>query len=122
MADLFIQLAPEEGEGGFDADAARETMGLSGEEFALLAGRAVDEIGFRLEAVRQGVRESDLPSVALNSHTIKSVAASLGAEGARQAAETLELCARGGDGEGCPRLLSSMETETGWLLAVLGKL
>ncbi|AMK09862.1 MAG: Hpt domain-containing protein [Pseudodesulfovibrio sp.] len=122
MTDQFNPSAPGEGASGFDADAAREDMGLSDEEFALLAGRAREEIAARLEAVRQGFRESDLPGVALNSHTIKSVAASLGAEGVRRVAERLELCAREGDADRCSRHLPSMEGEAGWLLKVLGRL
>jgi hypothetical protein len=71
----------------FDPIAAGADLGLTPEEFAPLLPRAAVEIRLRLDAVRQGMAENDLEAVALNSHTMKSVAATLGAEAARQAAQ-----------------------------------
>jgi HPt (histidine-containing phosphotransfer) domain-containing protein len=103
----------------FDAVSASQDLGLTLEEFAPLLTKAAVEIRLRLDAVQQGVSGSDLSAVALNSHTMKSVAATLGAEAVRQAAYDLELCAKGGDRTRCSELLARLERRVGDLLLEL---
>ncbi|MGE4421703.1 MAG: Hpt domain-containing protein [Pseudodesulfovibrio sp.] len=105
----------------FDAAAASADLGLTLEEFAPLLAKAAVEIRLRLDAVRQGMAETDLHAVALNSHTMKSVAATLAAEAARQAALDLELCAKNGDRARCSELLAELELRAGELLAELDR-
>ncbi|EGB15753.1 Hpt domain protein [Pseudodesulfovibrio mercurii] len=105
----------------FDPVAASADMGLTLEEFAPLLPKAATEIRLRLDAVRQGVADDDLRAVTLNSHTAKSIAATLGAEATRQAALDLELCARSGDRASCPRLLAELEEHAAALLGALDK-
>jgi HPt (histidine-containing phosphotransfer) domain-containing protein len=105
----------------FDAVSASQDLGLTLEEFAPLLTKAAVEIRLRLDAVRQGVSGNDLVAVALNSHTMKSVVATLGAEAARQAAYDLELCAKGGDRTRCSELLARLELRVGDLLFELDR-
>lgn len=105
----------------FDAVAASADIGLTLEEFTLLLPRAAVEIRLRLDAVRQGMADHDLHAVALNSHTMKSVAATLGAEAARRAALDLELCAKNGDRARGPELLAALEVRAAELLAELDR-
>ncbi|WP_319582443.1 Hpt domain-containing protein [uncultured Pseudodesulfovibrio sp.] len=105
----------------FDAAAASADLGLTLEEFAPLLTKAAVEIRLRLDAVKQGMAESDLDAVALNSHTMKSVAATLGAEAARQAAFDLERCAKTGDVARSHELLAELEPRALELLAELDR-
>ncbi|XXJ18211.1 Hpt domain-containing protein [Desulfovibrio caledoniensis] len=113
--------APVPGGAVFDAVSASQDLGLTLEEFAPLLTKAAVEIRLRLDAVQQGVSGSDLSAVALNSHTMKSVAATLGAEAVRQAAYDLELCAKGGDRTRCSELLARLELRVGDLLFELDR-
>lgn len=105
----------------FDLVAASADMGLTPEEFAPLLPKAAAEIRLRLEGVRQGVADDDLRAVALNSHTVKSIGASLGAEAVRRAAFELERCAGDGGGARCAELLAELERRAAALLAALDR-
>ncbi|MEZ7197086.1 Hpt domain-containing protein [Pseudodesulfovibrio karagichevae] len=109
------------GGAAFDAAAASADLGLTLEEFAPLLAKAAVEIRIRLDGIRQGLADGDLHAVALNSHTMKSVAATLAAEPVRQASLALELCAKNGDGPHCPELLAELELRAGELLAELDR-
>lgn len=115
-----------EGEGGgvrrsavFDPVAAIADMGLTPEEFALLLPKAAMEIRLRLEGARGALADGDLSAVALHSHTVKSVGASLKADAVHRAAYELECCARGGGEILCPELLAELERRADDLLAEL---
>jgi len=105
----------------FDAVSASANIGLTLEEFAPLLTKAAVEIRLRLDAVRQGMAGGDLRAVALNSHTMKSVAATLGAEAVRRAAFDLECYAKGGDSARSPELFAELELRAGELLAELDR-
>ena len=110
---------PHPGGAVFDAVSASADLGLTLEEFAPLLTRAAVEIRLRLDAVRQGMADNDMEAVALNSHTMKSVAATLGAEAARGAALELEKCAKGGEAARSPELFAALELRATELLAEL---
>jgi len=103
----------------FDAVAASADLGLTLEEFTPLLTKAAVEIRLRLDAIRLGMADNDLDAVALSCHTMKSVAATLGAEAARQAALELELCAKGGDRARRHGLFAHLEFRASELLAEL---
>jgi HPt (histidine-containing phosphotransfer) domain-containing protein len=105
----------------FDAVAASADIGLTLEEFAPLLTKAAVEIRLRLDAVRQGMADNDQDAVALNSHTMKSVAATLGAEAARKAAFDLEVCAKNGDTALSPELFAELEFRAVELLTELDR-
>ncbi|WP_207260943.1 Hpt domain-containing protein [Desulfovibrio sp. Huiquan2017] len=105
----------------FDPVMASAEMGLTPEEFALLLPKAAMEIRLRLEGVRRALADGDFPAVALHSHTVKSVGASLGADAVRRAAYELECCARGGGEILCPELLTELERRSDDLLAELDR-
>jgi HPt (histidine-containing phosphotransfer) domain-containing protein len=120
-SDLSRDGASAPGGAVFDAVSASQDLGLTLEEFAPLLSKAAVEIRLRLDAVRQGMADNDLDAVALNSHTMKSVAATLGAEAARQAALDLEVCAKKGDSAGSPELFAELERRADELLAELDR-
>ncbi|MCJ2165453.1 MULTISPECIES: Hpt domain-containing protein [unclassified Pseudodesulfovibrio] len=104
---------------GFDLDAACKAMELSREEMLLFLPEAATEIRIRIDAARKALLASALGAVTLNSHTIKSVAASLGVESVRLAAEVLEKNALEGNGQACAALLDSLERRVAGLLVEL---
>jgi HPt (histidine-containing phosphotransfer) domain-containing protein len=112
---------PIPGGAAFDAAAASAEIGLTLEEFAPLLTKAAVEIRLRLDAVRQGMADGDMEAVVLNSHTMKSVVATLGAEAARQAAFDLEVCAKKGDAERSRKLFAVLELRAAELLAELDR-
>jgi HPt (histidine-containing phosphotransfer) domain-containing protein len=122
MQEIYGQSGePASGDAVFDAAAASAEIGLTLEEFAPLLSKAAVEIRLRLDAVRQGMADRDMDAVALNSHTMKSVAATLGAEAARQAALDLEVCAKSGDAECSRELFAVLELRAVELLAELDR-
>ena len=105
----------------FDPESACAAMGVTLEEFLPLVPKAAEELRLRLDAVRRGVAENDTRAVVLNSHTMKSVSASLRAEAVRLAAFDLERCARDGDAADRPGLLAELEARAAELLAELDR-
>jgi HPt (histidine-containing phosphotransfer) domain-containing protein len=105
----------------FDPAEASRALGLTLEEFAPLLAKAAGEIRIRLDAVRQGVAEEDLRAVALNSHTLKSVVATLRAEAVREAAIDMERCAKAGECARCAGMLACLEERAAELLAELDR-
>ena len=110
---------PAPGGAVFDPAEASRALGLTLEEFTPLLAKAAREIRFRLDAVRQGVAEEDLRAVALNSHTLKSVVATLRAEAVRDAAIAMERCAKEGECTRCAGMLTCLEERAAELLAEL---
>jgi len=105
----------------FDPESACAAMGVTLREFLPLVPRAAEELRLRLDAVRRGMAGNDPHAVALNSHTMKSVSASLGAEAVRRAALNLERSARDGDGADRLGLLAELEARTAELLTELDR-
>ena len=82
-----------------DLVAASSELGVSQAEIRHLIPNAMAEIALKLTLAEQGLRQTSLREVALQSHTLKSVAASIGAEATRQAALKLENASRREDVE-----------------------
>jgi CheY-like chemotaxis protein len=77
-----------------DLGLAAEALGVSRAEVRHLVPNAVVEIRIKLGLAERGVRAATLRETALQAHTLKSVAASIGAEAARRASLRLENAAR----------------------------
>lgn len=80
-----------------DIVAASTKLGVSQAEIRHLIPNAMAEITLKLTLAEKGLRNTVLREVALQSHTLKSVAASIGAEATRQAALKLENASRRDD-------------------------
>ncbi len=103
----------------FDMAEACERMELSREEMIVFIPAAIREIRARVDDASKALQSGDLQTVAINSHTVKSVTASLYAENVRKEAELLEKAARLGECDGCPILMKRLEDATDRLLLEL---
>jgi len=94
-----------------DLDGACEFLELTRSEIMVLVPQAMIEIRDKSDLMRQAVEAGDLTDVPRLAHTIKRVAASIGAQSVRQAAETLELHAATPTPTDCPRLAQALNRE-----------
>lgn len=77
-----------------DLVAASTQLGVSKTEIMHLLPNAMNEIKIKFDLTERAVRAPSLREVALQTHTLKTVAASIGAEATRRAAIKLENAAR----------------------------
>jgi HPt (histidine-containing phosphotransfer) domain-containing protein len=89
---------PEEGSGTrsatiFDPEGAREQLGIDASGFARIFDCIWLEVSERRSLLDEAFKANDLATVALHAHTIKSSAATIGAEALSQAAFAVELAA-----------------------------
>jgi signal transduction histidine kinase/response regulator RpfG family c-di-GMP phosphodiesterase len=94
-----------------DLGLAAEALGVSRAEVRHLVPNAVAEIRIKLGLAERGVRAATLRETALQAHTLKSVAASIGAEAARRASLRLENAARREDQERSRERLAALQAE-----------
>lgn len=92
------------------------------QQLMVLLPEAVREINAKMEQLRLSVPASDIPAISLNAHTIKSVAASIGAKAVRLAAECIELAATKRQPEECAELFPALELEIGRLAEAVSDL
>ncbi|QJB55770.1 ATP-binding protein [Pseudodesulfovibrio sp. zrk46] len=94
-----------------DIAKAASQLGVTRSEVAYLLPKAVAEIAHKFELAENGLERSVLREVALQSHTLKSVAASIGAEATRRAAVKLENASRRDDGQLSVQRLEELRRE-----------
>jgi HPt (histidine-containing phosphotransfer) domain-containing protein len=94
-----------------DLGLAAEALGVSRAEVRHLVPNAVAEIRLKLGLAERGVRAATLRETALQAHTLKSVAASIGAEATRRASLRLENAARREDQERSRERLAALRAE-----------
>ncbi|MDD3312073.1 ATP-binding protein [Pseudodesulfovibrio sp.] len=104
-----------------DMDAAARTLGVSRAEVLHLLPGAMAEIGHKLALAEQGMAGGLLREVTLQAHTLKSVAATVGAEATRQAAIRLENAARKEDSARSGERLDQLRREVRRLEEAAGK-
>lgn len=114
--------APPEVAPVLDLVAASTHLGVSRAEVHHLVPHAMEEIGLKLGLADRAVRSNTLREVALQSHTLKSVAASIGAEATRQAALKLENAARREDLERCYERMAALRLQVERLEAAVARL
>jgi len=90
---------------------ASTSLGVSKAEIMHLLPNAMSEIGIKLGLTERAVRSNTLREVTLQTHTLKSVAASIGAEATRRAALKLENASRREEIELTHERLTSLRTE-----------
>lgn len=105
-----------------DVGMAAASLGVSQAEIRRLLPNAMAEIGHKLGLARGGVRTGSLRETALQAHTLKSVAASIGAERARCAALRLENAARREDMERSRERVAELAAEVARLEAAVAAL
>lgn len=98
-----------------DIVAASSLLGVSQMEIRHLVPNAMEEIAVKVGLADRAVRSNTLREVALQAHTLKSVAASIGAESTRQAAVKLENASRRDDIERSHQRMAALRTEVGRL-------
>ncbi len=94
-----------------DLGLAVAALGVSRAEVRHLVPNAVAEIRLKLGLAERGVRTATLRETALQAHTLKSVAASIGAEATRRASLRLENAARREDQERSRERLVALRAE-----------
>ncbi len=103
--------APPEGHPVLDLEGACEFLELTRSEIMVLVPQALVEIRDKFDLTRQSLDSNDLVDLTRYAHTIKSVAASIGAHAVRHAAETLERHTLAPDPDDCPRLTETLGNE-----------
>ncbi|WP_300159143.1 ATP-binding protein [Solidesulfovibrio sp.] len=83
----------------FDPEAAREGMGIDRVQYLELCRVSFEEGTRRLAAAREAMAAGDPAGAAIDAHTIKAAAATLGAYSCREQARVLEKALRAGDEE-----------------------
>lgn len=94
-----------------ELDEICEFLELTRDEIMMLVPKAVEEIEYRLNLIRKSMESGALDEIALHGHTMKSVAASIGARATREVVATLESVAKKGDTDMCVRLIAELEKE-----------
>lgn len=105
-----------------DLEGACEFLELTRSEMMVLVPQAVIEIREKCDLVRLGMGDGELPTVALNAHTIKSVAASIGAASVSRTAESLEMTAKRKERDRCVDLVSTLEHDVVQLFEAVDRL
>ncbi len=90
---------PGAGAALFDPEAAREGMGIDRDQYLELCRVSFGEGTRRLAAAREAMAAGDPAGAAIDAHTLKGAAATLGAYSCREQARLLEKALRAGDGE-----------------------
>lgn len=105
-----------------DLDSACEFLELTYGEIMTLVPQALVEIRNKFELAGRALDTGDLPSAMRHAHTIKSVAASIGAKSTCLAAEAFEIRAKAQAADNCPQLLQSLGQETTRLAQAINSL
>lgn len=98
---------------------ASNHLGVSQTEIRHLVPNAMTEIVLKFELAEKGIHSGVLREVALQSHTLKSVAASIGAEATRRAAVKLENASRRDETELSKQRLADLRVEVARLEAAV---
>ncbi|WP_319541197.1 Hpt domain-containing protein [uncultured Pseudodesulfovibrio sp.] len=94
-----------------ELDEICDLLELTRDEVMILAPRAMEEVEHRFDSIKEGIESGALEEVALHSHTLKSVAASIGARATRHVVGRLEVAAKSDDLDACIRLAAELEEE-----------
>lgn len=98
---------------------ASNQLGVSQTEVKHLVPNAMSEITVKFDLAEKSLGKSVLREVVLQAHTLKSVAASIGAEATRRAAVRLENASRQDDAELSARRLAELNVEIARLQAAV---
>ncbi|QGY39216.1 response regulator [Pseudodesulfovibrio cashew] len=98
-----------------DPAMAAEALGVSFDDVGFLIPKALEEIRVKCRLAGQGVASGALRETALQAHTLKSVAGTIGAERVRRAAIRLENAARREDAELSVRRMDELKAEVDYM-------
>ncbi|EFL50189.1 multi-sensor hybrid histidine kinase [Solidesulfovibrio fructosivorans JJ]] len=104
---------PDQPKGVLDVDWALRRMGIEREMFAPILAASLDEFEKRLKAAGRALAGGDRENLRLHAHTLKSIAATMGAGECLRLAVSLEQAA----GEETPRALADLLARLGRALA-----
>jgi len=105
-----VPFSPPTGQPVLDLDGACEFLELSRTEIMALVPEAMREIAAQFDTARHTLSSFAYSDLGRAAHTIKSVAASIGAQETVEIALALERAAMKGDNTACPELFSVLET------------
>ena len=111
-----------EGAAILDLTYACTHLGVSRAEIMHLLPNAMSEISLKLGIIERAVQTNTLREVSLQTHTLKSVAASIGAEATRRSTLKLENASRREDPELCRKRLDTLRKEIAKLEAAVSEL
>jgi PAS domain S-box-containing protein len=114
--------APEGPQGVLDVAWALRRLGLERESFRPILAISLDEFRKRLEDAKDALAKDDMQRLALSAHTLKSVAATVGAGQCRDLATELEQSAQARASDAARGLLPRLEAAYAAVCAVLADL
>lgn len=104
----------------FNPEGARRQLGIGESDFHRVFECIWLEVSKRRTLLDAAFQEGDLKAVALQAHTIKTSAATIGAEALSQAAMAVELAAKAGCLETVARAMNAFHTAKQTLSKLLG--
>ncbi|BCS89269.1 Hpt domain-containing protein [Pseudodesulfovibrio sediminis] len=105
-----------------DLNRVCDYLDMSVEEVMLFIPGAMEEIGLRLGLIGTAMLSGNLSDIALHSHTLKSVTASIGAPAVHVAFVALEQAARNNDPAECMQYIRVLKRETERLTSEISRL
>lgn len=112
--------APDPSDRAFDPEAARRRMGVGRAAFCRLFECVFGEVTERRTLLDEAVAAGDLKRAALQAHTIKSAAATIGALALSRAAAAVELAADSGDLDGLAAAMAALHSAKETLCKLVG--
>lgn len=104
----------------FDPEAARRRMGVGRTDFARIFEHIWREVAERRSLLDEAWQAGDAKQVGLHAHTLKTAAATIGAEGLRSASEALEQAADAGDREAMAVAIAHLHAARDLLARLVG--
>ena len=104
----------------FDPDRARERMGVDQEGFGRVFEYIWREVSERRPLLEAAWQAGNVRDTALHAHTIKSAAATIGAEGLSRAAAAVETAALAGDARATESALGALRAARDMLSRLVG--
>jgi len=104
-----------------DMEAARKSQGLTPDEFAMLFSAARKELRLELDTLARAFEDGDAEQAGRSAHTMKTVAASIGAMALSHHARELEARARSAEAMPDASLLGKLQADMETLERELGK-
>ncbi|MGE4535686.1 MAG: Hpt domain-containing protein [Desulfovibrio sp.] len=111
---------PEDALSAFDPERARRHMGVDRAGFGRVFEHIWREVSERRTLIDDAWQAGDFKQIGLHAHTIKSAAATIGAEGLSRAAATVEHAAEARDQQALDAAMDALRTARETLCRLVG--
>jgi HPt (histidine-containing phosphotransfer) domain-containing protein len=95
----------------FDEEAYQQFLAMMGDAASALIAIFLEDVPKNIEAIQEGYRREDVPTVTRAAHSIKSSSAQVGAMGFSSLCKDIEMVGHNGTLEGVGGLIEQLESE-----------